>query len=379
MDNTAKRKGGDNGPRSDRRVTKRQRNESQPQYQQKSAASNNQTKTEDKHRRKLLEALKRACPSKEEEKRASWATELVAALRSKHRGSCTINSHTVVSKAMFDHARSIASNLKRNNNLCNLTPNELVELTQDELAKGTKTEQLRAKARLGGWHPPLTPSVLSSDRSAWHQEAQHQSKRLVLVLRDETTWRSYHKYFGGLPRVDVIQHHDITDDKKLGPTVDAYVSPANSMGNMDGGIDRAYADHFGWSYGRPYHSPNLLQLAIDKAKGEFSATLPIGEAILVRDGRNCLIAAPTMALPGKIKVGSRIVYDATRAVFALWASETSGDLNVVRMPAFGTGWPGSGGSSRSTNLGSVCIGVDVLKTATKQHCGVNSREYRNIE
>lgn len=169
----------------------------------------------------------------------------------------------------------------------------------------------------------------------WYR-AEHSSKQLVLVLQDARTVRAYQKYFGGVPRVQVVQHRDIT---AVEGTVDAFVSPANCMGNMDGGIDQAYADYFGWSYGRPYHSPNMLQLAIDRAKGEVNATLPIGEAILVRDRERevALIAAPTMALPGKIKAGSRVVYEATRAAFALWRA-TADSLDAIRMPAFGTGW-----------------------------------------
>lgn len=315
MDGIAKRKGEGSRPSSDLRDTKRRRSASQPQHlQEDSPCADNKRKAEAAKERKLMHALRRACPLKGQEKRTSWAMEFMVALRNKHGGGSNMNSDAVVSKAMFDHARTIASNLKRNDSLHTLAPSELLELSSEELARGTKTEQLRAKARLGGWQPPPLPSVLSSDCSAWHQEAQHQSKRLVFVLRDESSWCAYHKYFDGVPRVDVIQHHDITDNEKLGPTVDAYDSPAKCFGNMDGGIDRAYANYFGWSYGRPYHSPNPLQLAIDKTKGEANAVLPIGEAILVRDGRHCLIAAPTMALPGKIKVGSRIVYDATRVI-----------------------------------------------------------------
>ena len=33
---------------------------------------------------------------------------------------------------------------------------------------------------------------------------------------------------------------------KGAPAADAIVSPANSFGFMDGGIDYAYSDHFGW-------------------------------------------------------------------------------------------------------------------------------------
>ena len=106
---------------------------------------------------------------------------------------------------------------------------------------------------------------------------------------------------------------------------------------MDGGIDRAYADRFGWSYGRPYHAANPLQLAIDAKRGE-RQPLPIGEAVVVRHKGVCLIASPTMEIPGRIARGSTIVRDAARAAFVAWRSEP--DIETVSMPSFGTGWGG---------------------------------------
>jgi len=55
-----------------------------------------------------------------------------------------------------------------------------------------------------------------------------------------------------------------------------------------------------------------------------------------------------MVLPSKIPVNSRIVYDATKAVFRLW-KETP-DIGTLRMPAFGTGFgqvPGSIAASQT--------------------------------
>jgi O-acetyl-ADP-ribose deacetylase (regulator of RNase III) len=131
---------------------------------------------------------------------------------------------------------------------------------------------------------------------------------------------------------------------------------------MDGGIDRVYADHFRWSYGRPYQHDNPLQQEIDARYGLYKP-LPIGDAILVpvvypdytsqsctaaavEDGSlsaqrsvRYLIAAPTMVRPGPIDVGSRIVYSASLAAFRVWRSVlfTHGVWKVA-MPSFGTGY-----------------------------------------
>jgi O-acetyl-ADP-ribose deacetylase (regulator of RNase III) len=131
---------------------------------------------------------------------------------------------------------------------------------------------------------------------------------------------------------------------------------------MDGGIDKVYADHFRWPYGRPYQHDNPLQQAIDAQYGKFKP-LPIGDAILVpvvypdhpsvsstaaaveseplsaQRSVRFLIAAPTMERPGPIEVGSRIVYSASLAAFRVWrtALQVHG-VRKVGMPSVGTGY-----------------------------------------
>ena len=129
---------------------------------------------------------------------------------------------------------------------------------------------------------------------------------------------------------------------------------------MDGGIDRIYADHFHWTYGRPYKDVNPLQEVIDAKYGMFKQ-LPIGEAVLVpvsyrqpsatlsnsndTDSSDTirtvkfLIAAPTMVRPEEIEKRSRIVYKASLAAFQTWkANSHSCGIYKVAMPSFGTGF-----------------------------------------
>ncbi len=73
--------------------------------------------------------------------------------------------------------------------------------------------------------------------------------------------------------------------------VDTVVSPANSYGDMGGGVDLAYRNFFGRSI------EHAVQSAIAEHHGPY---LPIGEAVLVdtlHDRIPRLIAAPTMFLP----------------------------------------------------------------------------------
>ena len=76
-----------------------------------------------------------------------------------------------------------------------------------------------------------------------------------------------------------------------GPTADAVVSPANSFGDMDGGIDAAYSARFGLA----------LQAQIQGVLSDrFFGELHVGQAIIVPTGDvpfGWLVSAPTMRIP----------------------------------------------------------------------------------
>jgi hypothetical protein len=80
---------------------------------------------------------------------------------------------------------------------------------------------------------------------------------------------------------------------------DAIVSPANSFGWMDGGIDLAYLNRFG----------QWLQPALQGAIAEhFGGELPIGQALIVEthDGSiPFMISAPTMRVPAPVPHSAR--------------------------------------------------------------------------
>lgn len=122
---------------------------------------------------------------------------------------------------------------------------------------------------------------------------------------------------------------------------DAVVSPANSFGFMDGGIDALYSDRFGW-----HVQERLQELIRDKHHGE----LLVGTAEIV-DTDNpripFVIAAPTMRVP-MILSDSVHPYLAARAVLLLIQNGTfaAGSLvgerisDVVKsvvFPGLGTG------------------------------------------
>ena len=91
---------------------------------------------------------------------------------------------------------------------------------------------------------------------------------------------------------------------------DAVVSPANSFGFMDGGIDLLYAYHFGWEV-----QDRLQELIRTRHHGE----LLVGTAEIVETGHAripFLIAAPTMRVLMILR-DSVNPYLAARAVFRL--------------------------------------------------------------
>lgn len=77
----------------------------------------------------------------------------------------------------------------------------------------------------------------------------------------------------------------------LEQNADAIVSPANSFGDMGGGVDLRYREYFGWQL------EERLQKAIaQKPFGE----LLVGDALVINTGHNTiknLVCAPTMRFP----------------------------------------------------------------------------------
>lgn len=118
---------------------------------------------------------------------------------------------------------------------------------------------------------------------------------------------------------------------------DALVSPANSFGYMNGGIDFAISKHLGW-----HLEKELQQLIREKYYGE----LLVGQADILATGHPdfpYLIAAPTMRTPMTITRGPN-VYQSFKAVLLLLrhgklaTGEAIGEqVRTVAVPGLGTG------------------------------------------
>lgn len=110
----------------------------------------------------------------------------------------------------------------------------------------------------------------------------------------------------------------------------AIVSPANSFGFMDGGIDYAISERLGWDL------QGKLQAQIkDLPMGE----LLVGQALVLETGDELipwLISAPTMRVPMNFNISTSInAYLATKA--ALNAAKSHPEIEFVAIPGMCTG------------------------------------------
>ncbi len=153
----------------------------------------------------------------------------------------------------------------------------------------------------------------------------------VLTAVEEPLAKAWEELCGDLPFVTIYQG-SIFDVE-----CDAVVSPANSFGFMDGGIDMLYSKHFGWGV-----QARLQQAIREKHHGE----LLVGTAEIVETGNEeipYLIASPTMRVPMMLS-NSVNPYLAARAVLLLiqHGKFPNGDaiadkVKTVAFPGLGTG------------------------------------------
>jgi O-acetyl-ADP-ribose deacetylase (regulator of RNase III) len=146
---------------------------------------------------------------------------------------------------------------------------------------------------------------------------------MMLHLRDRNpkVIRALEYAFKDMPEVIVEEGEFFRQDDKI----HAIVSPANSFGFMDGGIDRVYCDHLGWQV-----QTNVQ----DEIKKLPFGELLIGQAIVTKTGSDLvpwIIASPTMRMPGPTQ--PHCVYLAMRA--AMYIALGLFDYHVA-CPGLGT-------------------------------------------
>lgn len=158
--------------------------------------------------------------------------------------------------------------------------------------------------------------------------------KIQLVDYNEEMCRAWHKYF------DDCNDVFIYEDNFFSVPTDCYVSPANSFGFLDGGIDNKIRKMY---ENRKIDIQSTVQDYIIK---EFDGELLVGQAIYfpIWDMNSPkvpdLIVAPTMRVPMSLENDSVNVYLAARAIFlkikTLKALNTS-RIKSVSISGLGTG------------------------------------------
>lgn len=153
---------------------------------------------------------------------------------------------------------------------------------------------------------------------------------MKIYLRDKNKdiVEAWTKTFGGLEDFEIS-----AGDIFIGaPKADAIVSPANSFGFMDGGIDAIYSFKFGWDL------QNRLQAYLKK---EHYGELPVGQAVIIPTNNPdypWLISAPTMRIPTVVKYTANafLAFRATLLAIKEFNKNNAEQINSILCPGLGT-------------------------------------------
>jgi O-acetyl-ADP-ribose deacetylase (regulator of RNase III) len=146
---------------------------------------------------------------------------------------------------------------------------------------------------------------------------------IQLIDNNKQMCEAWESQFKGCKDVTIF-HGDIFEK-----STDSIVSPANSFGFMDGGLDLLISEIMGWQI-----QEGLQKEIRDKYFGE----LLVGQALLIDtdfESIPFLISAPTMRVPMILK-DSVNVYLASRAIFLL-LKQNHHRISIVTMCGVGTG------------------------------------------
>ena len=147
---------------------------------------------------------------------------------------------------------------------------------------------------------------------------------IKLVYQDENLGEAWEKYFSNVKDV-VILHEDITQIQ-----CDAVVSPANSFGFMDGGLDYYLSERFGWDL------QDRLQEKINELPMK---EILVGESLIMKTNDPkvpFLISAPTMRVPMSFNIAISInAYLAMKSILLSALQHT--EIETVAIPGLCTG------------------------------------------
>lgn len=153
---------------------------------------------------------------------------------------------------------------------------------------------------------------------------------ITLLATNEYQAQAFEKSFDGLPNAKVFRGQF----ESLG-SIDCLVSPANSFGLMDGGMDAAITNYFG---------TQLQERVRAHIIEEFYGEQPVGTSFVIEtnDRRIPYLAhTPTMRVPAVI-AGTENAYRAMKATL-LAVLQSNANIRTAAIPAFGAGAGGMHG------------------------------------
>ena len=152
--------------------------------------------------------------------------------------------------------------------------------------------------------------------------------KLILVAPDSLLTKAFQQHFNHFPNIEIVNNYF-----EWLPVFDCLVSPANSFGMMDGGMDAAIIKFFGNS---------LMDKVQQRILTDYLGEQPVGTSIIVETGNlkhPFLAHTPTMRVPMSI-AGTDVPY------VAMWAmllavrrhnQSSQHQINTVACPGLGTG------------------------------------------
>ncbi|HTE18255.1 MAG TPA: macro domain-containing protein [Armatimonadota bacterium] len=151
-------------------------------------------------------------------------------------------------------------------------------------------------------------------------------RRIILCDLYQPVIDAWERAFAGCPDVEV-RRGDLTE-----LPADAYVSAANSFGEMGGGVDWALRERFGYE----------IEDRVMETIAQLHGRLPVGLALIVETGDGevpYLIVAPTMEVPSNV-AHTQNAYAAMCAVLLQWRDferEHPDEILTIVVPGLCTG------------------------------------------
>ncbi|MGB3693234.1 MAG: macro domain-containing protein [Spirulinaceae cyanobacterium] len=152
--------------------------------------------------------------------------------------------------------------------------------------------------------------------------------KLILVAPSSTLYAAFQEFFTHLPHVEIINNYF-----EWIAEFDCLVSPANSFGIMDGGIDAAIIKFFGRS---------LEERVQQRILKDYLGEQPVGTSFIVETEHPkhpFLAHTPTMRVPMSIK-GTDIPYVAMWAMLLAVRQHNKNSQQLIQTvvcPGLGTG------------------------------------------